>query len=154
MLIFLFSLLFSLLFTCSVHFLIHCVNISIALIPLPPILFFSSSPPLLICELNYSVLPGLLILLIEPITFWLDQCGKGNDLNGCRIKPHNHFNWCKRKREREGGRRRMRRKEQKEGGLTGEGNEYPLFNTTVHDSACTFKCFILCLCLYLLYATM
>lgn len=97
-------ILFALPFTCSAHFLIHCVNIGILLISLPPSSFFSSSPPLLICVLNYSILPGLLILLIEPITFWLDQCGEGNDLNGCRIKPHNHFNWCRRGKGGRGGR--------------------------------------------------
>lgn len=31
----------------------------------------------------------------------MDQCRKGNDLNDCRIKPHNHSKWCK---GREGGR--------------------------------------------------
>jgi len=77
-------------------------DIGIPLLPFHPSSFLSSSPPLLICKLNYSILPRLLILLIEPITFWLDQCGKGNDLNGCRIKPHNHFSWCKKEKEREG----------------------------------------------------
>lgn len=102
--IFLFSFPLLLPFTCSVHFHIHCVNIGIPLIPPhtpTPSSFSRLPPPLLICELNYSILLGLLILLIEPITFWMDQCGKGNDLNGFRIKPHNHFSWCKRKRERE-----------------------------------------------------
>lgn len=85
------------------------------LLPSPPSSFSSSSPPLLICELNYSILPGLLILLIEPITFWLDQCGKGNDLNGCSIKPHNRSSLRKRegRRREEGGKGRRRWKEQR-----------------------------------------
>lgn len=107
----LFKLFIELSFAYHIHFLIHHVNIGVPPIHFHPPSFLLSSPsPLLICKLNYSILAGLLILMIEPITFWLDQCEKGNDLNGCRIKPHNHFNCCKRGKRSERRRRRRRRK--------------------------------------------
>lgn len=42
----------------------------------------------------------------------------------------------------------------KEGGLAEGGKWLSSLKTTVHDSACTFKFFVLCPFLYLLYATM
>lgn len=122
MLILSFSFLFALPFPYRIHFFICNVNISFPLIPFPHLLsflflsFFSDG-----CELNYSIIPRLLILLIEPITFCMDQCRKGNDLNDCRIKPHNHSNWCK---GREGGGRdrgREEKKARKENGLVEGG---------------------------------
>lgn len=42
----------------------------------------------------------------------------------------------------------------KEGGLAEGAKWLSSLSTTMYDSACTFKCFILCPFLYLLYATM
>lgn len=44
--------------------------------------------------------------------------GKGNDLNGCRMKPQNHFNWCKREREGKSDEEEEEEERAKEGGLT------------------------------------
>lgn len=99
---------------------------SALLFPLPPssflplpLHFFSD-----VCKLNYSILPRLLIFLIEPITFCMDQCRKGNDLNDCRIKLHNHSNWCK---GREGGREGWKEKKRArtENGLAEGGKLIP-----------------------------
>lgn len=122
MLILSFSFLFCHPFPIQIHFFICNVNISSPLIPLPPSTFFPL-PLSFFCdvsELNYSILRRLLILLIEPITFCMDQCRKGNDLNDCRIKPHNYSNWCK---GTEGGRDRGREEEgaRKENGLAEGG---------------------------------
>lgn len=125
---------FALPFPYRIHVFICNVNISFPRIPFPPSSFF----PLPVfffdaCELNYSILPRLLILLIESITLCMDQCGKGNDLNGCCIKAQIHSNWC-----RGGGKEGGSRKEQDglaEGGKLISSLTQPCMIQHVHLSA-------------------